>query len=155
MLNPVSDPSQKPISLRLEFGVDFESARATSAAVRVFLAEQGVPNGELFSYELCIAEACYNAIEYAEKTAAKSRPFAEVVFTPDQIEMRVTDRTAGFAMPSNIPAPSPMSERGRGLFIIQSVMDEVQYLRGPSENVLVMRKRRNAPALQAALESAG
>jgi anti-sigma regulatory factor (Ser/Thr protein kinase) len=150
MITPAADPSRRPISLRLEFGVDFESARATSAAVSLFLAEQGVPKGELFTYELCIAEACYNAIEYAVKSAMNFRPFVVVVFTPEQIEMRVTDRTAGFAMPSNIPMPSPMSERGRGLFIIQSVMDEVQYLRGPSENVLVMRKRRRATALQVA-----
>lgn len=156
MLTPVAEASKKPISLRLEFGVDFESARATSAAVRIFLAGQGVPNGELFSYELCMAEACYNAIEYAENPATKSRPFAEVVFTPEQIEMRVTDRTAGFEMPRNICAPSPMSDRGRGLFIIQSVMDEVQYLRSPNENVLVMRKRRPASAaLPIALQAAG
>jgi anti-sigma regulatory factor (Ser/Thr protein kinase) len=154
MLKPLADPSQIPVSLRLEFGADFESARETSAAVRSFLAEQGVPDRELFSYELCIAEACYNAIEYAEHPAQKARPFAEVVFTPKQIELRVTDRTAGFAMPANIPSPSPMSDRGRGLFIIQSIMDEVHYLRGEHANVLVMRKNRPCSASsQAALQA--
>jgi anti-sigma regulatory factor (Ser/Thr protein kinase) len=154
-LNPLADSSQVPVSLRLEFGADFESARATSVAVRSFLAEQGVPDRELFTYELCIAEACYNAIEYAKEPALKSRPFAEVIFTPKQIEMRVTDRTAGFEMPTHIASPPPKSARGRGLFIIQSVMDEVHYVRGPHENVLVMRKKRPAsPVLQVPLQAA-
>jgi anti-sigma regulatory factor (Ser/Thr protein kinase) len=147
----VAGPSQKPVSIRLEFGADFASARQTSAAVRDFLAAQGVPNGELFSYELCIAEACYNAIEYAEDATLKSNPIAEVNFTNDQVELRVTDRTAGFAMPEHIPPPSPLSDRGRGLFIIQSIMDEVEYLPCVGGNVLVMRKRRRAAVpLQAA-----
>jgi anti-sigma regulatory factor (Ser/Thr protein kinase) len=155
-LNTLADPPHVSVSLRLEFGADFESARETSAAVRRFLAEQGVPDRELFSYELCVAEACYNAIEYSEDPALNSRPFAEVVFTPKQIELRVTDRTAGFAMPTSIAAPSPMRERGRGLFLIQSVMDEVHYVRGEHANVLVMRKKRPAsaafqPALQATI----
>jgi anti-sigma regulatory factor (Ser/Thr protein kinase) len=55
-------------------------------------------------------------------------------------------------MPENIPTPSPLSERGRGLYLIQSIMDEVRYLRGPDENVLVMRKRRHASVpMQAAV----
>jgi serine phosphatase RsbU (regulator of sigma subunit) len=58
--------------------------------------------------------------------------------------MRVTDHTAGFVLPERLPPPSPKLERGRGLFLIQSVMDEVRYLRGPSENILVMRKRRRS-----------
>jgi anti-sigma regulatory factor (Ser/Thr protein kinase) len=148
----MADLPHKPNSLRLEFTADFASARETSAAVRSFLAGQGVPDAELFSYELCIAEACYNAIEYAGDSARKSRPVAEVIFSPGQIELRVTDHTSGFAMPENIPTPSPLSERGRGLYLIQSIMDEVRYLRGPDENVLVMRKRRHASVpLQAAV----
>jgi serine/threonine-protein kinase RsbW len=124
--------------------VSFEGARETSAAVRGFLSGQGVPDGELFSYELCVAEACYNAIEYATMPECEAKPFADVTFTPEEIVLRVTDHTAGFALQENIPAPSPMSDRGRGLFIIQSIMDKVEYIRGRDQNVLVMRKKRSA-----------
>lgn len=142
----LADLPPKPTSLRIEFAVNLKSARETSAAIRAFLSEQGVPDGELFSYELCVAEACYNAIEYAKDPKGESTAFAEVIFIPEEIVLRVTDHTEGFTMPEKIPAPSPMSERGRGLFIIQSIMDDVEYIRGRNENVLVMRKRRNAHA---------
>ena len=132
----------RPATLRLAFAPDPASARAAAAAIRSFLAEQGVPEKELFSYELCIAEASNNAIEYATGPARELEPVAEALFTPDQIELRMTDHTAGFVLPDRIPQPSALLDRGRGLFLIQSVMDEVRYLRGTKENILIMRKRR-------------
>jgi serine phosphatase RsbU (regulator of sigma subunit)/anti-sigma regulatory factor (Ser/Thr protein kinase) len=134
----------RPAALRMAFAPDHAAAREVSMAIRNFLAEQGVAEKELFSYELCIAEASNNAIEYAEGASRKLRPIAEVLFTPSQIELRVTDHTPGFILQDKIPPPDPMVDRGRGLFIIQSVMDEVRYLRGTRENILVMRKKRGA-----------
>lgn len=134
----------RPATLRLAFAPDPASARAVAAAIRGFLAEQGMAEAELFSYELCIAEAANNAIQYAEGALRQLEPVAEALFTPDQIELRMTDHTAGFVLPERLPPPSPLHDRGRGLFIIQSVMDEVRYLRGTKENILIMRKRRRA-----------
>jgi len=149
MAAPLLEPA-RPATLRLAFAPDLASARAVSIAIRTFLAEQGVAEKELFSYELCISEASNNAVEYAEGYAKSLKPVAEALFTPSQIELRVTDHTAGFDLPEKITAPSPLTDRGRGLFLIQSVMDEVRYLRGTKENILVMRKkRRAAPTLAA------
>jgi len=140
-----------PAMLRLAFDPDPASARAVSAAMRNFLAEQGVPEKELFSYELCIAEASNNAIEYAEGLSRALRPIAEVHLTQVQIELRVIDHTTGFILPERIAPPSPLTDRGRGLFLIQSVMDEVRYLRGIRENILVMRKIRRTGRANAAI----
>jgi serine phosphatase RsbU (regulator of sigma subunit)/anti-sigma regulatory factor (Ser/Thr protein kinase) len=143
MAAPSLEPA-RPATLRLAFSPDLASARAVSVAIRNFLAEQGVSEKELFSYELCIAEASNNAVEYAQGFSRGLKPIAEALFTPTQIELRVTDHTAGFALPEHLPPPSPLTDRGRGLFLIQSVMDEVRYLRGTNENILVMRKKRRA-----------
>jgi hypothetical protein len=68
--------------------------------------------------------------------------------------MRVTDHTPGFAFRERIPPPPPLSDRGRGLFLIQSAMDEVKYLRGAGENTLVMRMRRaGTPATASSADS--
>ncbi len=134
----------RPATLRLAFPPNLVSVRAVSAAIRSFLAEHGLSEKELFSYELCIAEAGTNAITYAQGQAAKLEPVAEVLFTPDQVELRMTDHTPGFVLPERIPQPALLGEGGRGLFLIQSMMDEVRYLRGTKENILIMRKRRRA-----------
>lgn len=134
----------RPATLRLAFAPDAASARAVAEAIRAFLAEQGVPEKELFSYELCIAEASNNAIKYAVGPSRELKPVAEALFTPDRIELRMTDHTPGFVLPERVPQPSPLRDSGRGLFLIQSVMDEMRYLRGSKENILIMRKRRRA-----------
>jgi serine phosphatase RsbU (regulator of sigma subunit)/anti-sigma regulatory factor (Ser/Thr protein kinase) len=145
MAAPSIEPA-RPATLRLAFSPDLESAREVSVAIRHFLAEQGVAERDLFSYELCIAEASSNAVEYAEGPLKCIKPIAEALCTPTQIELRVTDHTAGFALRERLSAPSPLTDRGRGLFLIQSVMDEVRYLRGTNENILVMRKKRLSSA---------
>lgn len=132
----------RPATLRLAFAPNAASARAVAAEIRSFLARQGVSDRELFSCELCLAEAANNAVEYADRSAAPAEPVAEALFTPEEIELRVTDHTTGFDLPARVAPPPPHSERGRGLFIIKSVMDEVRYLRGAGENILIMRKRR-------------
>src|SRR5580693_333355 len=102
----------RPAALRLAFAPDHAAAREVSMAIRNFLAEQGVAERELFSYELCIAEASNNAVEYAEGPCRNLKPIAEALFTPTQIELRVTDHTAGFALKERLPPPSPMTDRG-------------------------------------------
>src|SRR3954470_17947869 len=145
----------RPATVRLAFAPNAAAVRAVSTAIRSFLAEQGVSDKELFSYELCIAEAGTNAVTYAQGPAAKLEPVAEALFTPDQIELRITDHTPGFVLPEKIPQPSLLADGGRGLYLIQSVMDEVRYLRGTKENILIMRKRRRANQPPAATREAG
>lgn len=141
----------RPATFRLAFGTDFAAARSAAAAVRGFLAEQGVPDSDLFACELCVAEACNNAVEYAQGAARERAPLVDAICTAAAIELRVTDHTAGFELPARAENPQPPTERGRGVFIIRSMMDEVHYLRGNGENVLIMRKARaakpNPPAI--------
>ena len=70
----------RPATLRLAFAPDAPSARAVSEAIRSFLAEQGVPEKELFSYELCVAEASNNAIKYAVGSPPAAREAAAQSF---------------------------------------------------------------------------
>lgn len=132
----------RPVTLRLEFSPVPTAARSVSIAARDFLEENGVEARDLFPFELCVSEATNNSIEYSQGPARFIRPVAEILLTPEHLEIRVTDHTPGFEMPEHIAPPSAMDERGRGLFLIQSVMDEVVYNRGRHENVLVMRKQR-------------
>ncbi len=148
MAAPSFEPA-RTATLRLTFAPNAVSARAVSIAVRAFLAEQGVPEKELYPYELCIAEASNNAIEYSVGPSRDLELLAEALVTPAQVELRVTDHTPGFVLRERIPQPSPLTDRGRGLFLIQSAMDEVRYLRGTRENILVMRKKRRVVQAQA------
>lgn len=153
MAAPLLQPD-RAVTFRVAFPADLPSARAAAASIRAFLAEHGVGESELFACESCLVEACNNAVEYADATARERMPTVEAVYGAAQIELRVTDHTAGFGWPREIVLPPPTSERGRGLFIIHSTMDDVQYLRGRGENVLVMRLARTGGAAPSPLGSA-
>ncbi len=144
-MGPATLEPDRPATLRLAFPPDHPSARAAAATVRRFFAEQGVSEKELFACELCVAEACNNAVEYLAADGPRENAFLDAVCGASQLEMRVTDHTPGFEWPKTITKPAVHSDRGRGLYLIHSFMDEVKYLRGATENVLIMRKKRSAP----------
>jgi len=132
--------ASRPAALRFTLPCDLSHVRHASQTVHQFLVEQGCGEEILTACDLALVEACNNAIQYAPESA-RTRPVSlEVIRTPHQLEVRVTDHTKGFAWPEKIELPAPESESGRGLFLIQSLMDSVLYLRGPGENTLVLRK---------------
>jgi serine phosphatase RsbU (regulator of sigma subunit)/anti-sigma regulatory factor (Ser/Thr protein kinase) len=123
-----------------------EGIRAVSMAGKNFLREQSVSEDDLIACELVLVEACNNAVLYSpdqgRNHAIETRIFCEA----ELIELHVIDHTRGFEWPEKIELPAEDEEHGRGLFLIQSMMDEVLYLRGNLENRLVMKKRRTPRA---------
>ncbi len=137
-----SVPPERGVSQRVSFKCDLADARNATRLLRAFLAEQGLDESEQFNGELCLAEACNNAIQYATGPQREQAITAEAICHSAAIELRVTDHTAGFTLGGPRTPLDPQRENGRGLFIIQSLMDEVRYYRGEEGNVLVMRKTR-------------
>lgn len=130
-----------PNHLRLSLACDLAAVRPLADAVLTFLSTQGCRDSERHDCELALVEACNNAIAYARKEQYQDVA-VEVVCGLEYIELRVTDHTTGFELPPRVPPPDPESLSGRGLFLIQAVMDTTRYDRGPSGNTLVLRKIR-------------
>ncbi len=135
-------PPERGVSNRIAFKCDLEAARNATRLLRDFLGEQGLDEAELFECEVCLAEACNNAVQYAADAPVHSPITAEAVFNATGVELRVMDHTTGFELPEPPAGIDPRRESGRGLFIIQSLMDDVRYYRGRGRNTLVMRKSR-------------
>src|SRR5882724_6498006 len=119
---------------------ELERVRPIVIAARDFLASEFLENDDLFACESALVEACNNAIRYAPVSRRHLPIEIQLFCEGSRLEMHVVDHTNGFDWPKWIELPSPEQENGRGLFIMQSVMDEVLYLRGTIENRLVLRK---------------
>jgi len=142
-MSDASDNVARSVALRLLLPCDHTAVRPATLALRAFLAEQGAASEDLVACELALAEASNNAISYVTP-AGRSQPIVvEAHCQPSAIEIRVTDHTPGFDWPEEISLPDPASERGRGLFLIDSLTDDARYLRGRGENCLVLRKTRS------------
>lgn len=143
-LHTMSDslPAERGVLSRLTFPCDLTEARAAVRTLRAFLAEQGLDETEVFNCELCLAEACNNAVQYAGPAGAAQSVTAEALCSTSRVELTVIDHTPGFDLPANPTLISADCESGRGLFIIHAMMDEVAYHRGTGRNTLIMRKNR-------------
>lgn len=137
-----SIPAHRGVSNRVAFKCDLSESRIATRILRAFLAEQGLDESEQFTCELCLAEACNNAVQYVTPEGAGLPVVAEATVHPASVELRVSDHTAGFDLGVKPATLTPDRENGRGIFIIQSLMDEIRYLRGDGENLLIMRKSR-------------
>jgi serine phosphatase RsbU (regulator of sigma subunit)/anti-sigma regulatory factor (Ser/Thr protein kinase) len=142
---PGSPPAfTRPVTLRRSLACDLVEVRPAVQSIHDFLAEQAWGENDLRYFDLALAEACNNAIEYAAGPG-KPRPITlEAVSDSVQVEFRVHDHTAGFDWPEQIALPPPESESGRGLHLMASRMDYAAYFRGRGENLLVLRKNRPA-----------
>ncbi len=137
-----SIPAERGASNRVVFKCDLNESRVATRILRAFLAEQGLDESEQFACELCLAEACNNAVQYVAPAGAAFPIIAEAIVHAGGIELRVTDHTAGFELGPKPTALNPARENGRGIFIIQSMMNETRYYRSAEDNTLVMRKTR-------------
>lgn len=148
----------KPKILTLE--VEGTLPRVREAVLRAvrWLDQQGLSKRENQDWELALTEAANNAVIHGP-SAAGSTVKLELLLDAAQVEARIFDRTKGFILPEGeLELPDPLSESGRGLYLIRSLTDSIRYLRDDGGNCLVLRRARAGPAapdedLEATLQS--
>ena len=113
------------------------------SAVAVGFAEVDLDN----NLKLALVEAVTNAMEHGNRWEADKRVEVEAVVTPELLEVRVRDQGPGFDF-SHLPDPTReenlLCERGRGIFLMRSIMDQVVFL--PPGNQVILSKRRTPRA---------
>src|SRR5262245_25949442 len=138
-------PAGSGTVLHLEIPIDLSAVRPRILEALHFLVQQEVSAEDISSCELALVEACNNAILYTPDRTTPVR--VELVCLPDRISMHVIDHTHGFDWPTHIGLPDNEAEHGRGLFLIQAVMNDAFYLRSPRENRLCLNRLRKAQVL--------
>ena len=91
--------------------------------------------------ELCVSEACTNAIKYGRSVEREDNVSLYFEINPDKLVIKVQDKGIGFNL-NDLPDPDleSLPARGYGLYIIRSKMDEVEYSQTEEGNFLTMVK---------------
>ena len=91
---------------------------------------------------LVLTEAMANAIKYAGTESTHKMVHICITICADDILIKVFDNGQGFDI-NSIPPPNfdELEDRGRGIFIIRSLMDTVEYKKLSDGNVLIMSKK--------------
>jgi serine/threonine-protein kinase RsbW len=124
----------------------FENAAWVGVSVNRICREAGFSEQSAFEVELCVVEAINNAIEHAYRERPGNEVQVRLEITPQALSVKVAD--TGSALPARtLPARAApdhgaiLSDGGRGLFIIQSMMDQVGYESVGGRNVLSMTRK--------------
>ena len=123
------------IELRLPSRLGFEKiAMNTAASVARIM---GFPDERIEDLKTAIAEACINAIEHGNKLDESLCVGVTLAMTPESLEVRVLDTGTGPKFPVEVPdIDKKMHEeqqpRGMGMFLIQALVDEAEWVSSPS-----------------------
>jgi serine/threonine-protein kinase RsbW len=93
---------------------------------------------------MVLTEAMVNAIKHANAADPHKEVQIRISISDKELFIRVYDQGRGFDLdrvPDPAFTPSKLEDKGRGIFIIRSLMDSVEYKKAKGGNVLEMRKR--------------
>jgi len=129
------EPMHSSIELSLPSRLGFEKiAMNTAASVGRIM---GFPDDRIEDLKTAIAEACINAIEHGNKLDERLCVSVTLAMTSDSLEVRVLDTGTGPKFPVEVPdIDKKMHEeqrtRGMGMFLIQALVDEAEWVSTPS-----------------------
>src|SRR3989442_4719349 len=125
---------------RLVLPSHIEAVADAAAAVTGFIRDCGAPDDAAFGIEMAVREAVTNAMIHGnQEDEAKS---VEVVFNcqGNELEIEVRDQGEGFniaEVPDPTDAANLMKTSGRGIFLMRTFMDDVQYVHRPEGGTAV------------------
>jgi serine/threonine-protein kinase RsbW len=95
-----------------------------------------------YHINLVLTEAMANAIKYASAEDSEKLVHILINISEDDLVIKVFDKGQGFDI-NSIPTPNfeKLDDRGRGIFLIRSLMDSVSYKKVRNGNMLEMSKK--------------
>ena len=133
-------------SLERTFSLKVPSATENLALIREFVAnvgsQAGLGDDDVAKLELAVDEACANVIEHAHGHDSNKEVTVRATFDAATLRIEVVDEGEGFdptAVPNPLEGDNVLKGSGRGVFLINQLMDEVEY--ADSGRQVQMRKR--------------
>jgi serine/threonine-protein kinase RsbW len=118
--------SGSKVEVRLPSRLGFEKVAMSTAAGMAKL--MGFSEDRIEDLKTAVAEACINAMEHGNQMNASIPVSVVLSMKPDELEVKVMDNGSGMETPA---APPDIEEaRGMGMFLIQALVDEVEWVSG-------------------------
>lgn len=135
------------ITYALDLPLEVETVPVVRGLLRASMVELGIEDDCVDDICLALTEACANVVAHAAQAGAGADTTAgyrvEVSFDKVQCEIKVLDDGGGFD-PRHllVDMPDTEAERGRGLAIIDALMDGVSFASAPGVGTTVTFEKR-------------
>ena len=128
-----------PPKYKESFACTPTDARRARKAVAQFAGEW-LAGADSTDFETAVGEALANAIEHGKC----SRLTVDCVYAQERLVAEIAQNGQGFKPPRDHRAPAQGSIRGYGLFIMQSLLDRLEFFENGTRIRLVKRAARRA-----------
>jgi serine/threonine-protein kinase RsbW len=143
--HPLPPGDMRLVTLRVESRLDH--VELVTRAVRALCATAGLAARDCAQVELAVDEALNNVIRHAYR--GEPGHMIDVTFAQESARFTIEITDEGEPMPEGRPVAfdfdptdiAQLPEGGMGVFLIHSVMDEVEYRRLGDRNALTMTRR--------------
>ena len=138
----MNEIKETAVEVRLPSRLGFEKvAMGTAASVAKLM---GFPEDRIEDLKTAVAEACINAIEHANRLDDNLSIGVILSATDDSLEVKVVDEGEGVSKrPSDPDIDRKMhgeeGTRGMGMFLIQALVDEAEWVKGSKDNKSYVR----------------
>jgi serine/threonine-protein kinase RsbW len=129
----MSEPKSTTVEVRLPSRMGYEKvAMSTATAVAKLM---GFREDRIEDLKTAVAEACINAIEHGNRLNEKLSVGVVLSVDADKLEVKVIDDGKGMATQPKKPdidrkMHGEESPRGMGMFLIQALVDEAEWVAG-------------------------
>jgi serine/threonine-protein kinase RsbW len=122
------------VEVRIPSELGFEKVAMSTAASMAAL--MGFSSDRIEDLKTAVAEACINAIEHGNHLDNTLSVGVVLSTTEDQLEVKVIDHGAGLSVTPHSPdidrkMHGEEDPRGMGMFLIQGLVDEAEWHKGP------------------------
>jgi serine/threonine-protein kinase RsbW len=128
---------------------DYADAREVQRLIREEVEKAGFDPDSQFAIKLALEEALINAIKHGNKLDKNKRVQVEWRVTPQFVEIMIEDEGPGFER-SSVPDPTDEGNleklTGRGILLIESYMNSVEWSNGGRRVRLVKKNQGRAQA---------
>ncbi len=139
--------SKAPISCTMNVGSSLAASEGVCHLIMAMLEESGFGKEDVFAVHLALEEAFINAIRHGNEMDPDKEVEVSYSVDSEKFEVWIEDEGAGFD-PRSVPDPrcgdNIYKPSGRGLLLMRSYMDVVEYDERGSR-VHMVRRRSQSP----------
>ena len=136
-------PCQEMTKIALRVPAQLEYIAVVRAAINAASVLRRFSADDRSAIELAVGEACDNAVRHCEGEAEQFE--VRFCLADEELIIEVSNEGNGFAPDGPASMPDALAEHGRGLALMENLMDEVEFLPEKDHTTVRMRKKIGTP----------
>jgi len=140
---------KEQLHVDIDIGSRFDNIDLVDVVTEAVLRHTGMNDESVERLGLAIREATANGVQHGNKEQPEKRVTVSFVLEKEQVSIRIQDEGEGFdldELPDPLAPENLFKPRGRGILLMNSFMDEVDFEFDGNHGTAVTLRKRLTPA---------